>query len=319
MTNVYSINQIDEQQIRRISTGIYDLDELIGNSCLERKFIGKSRFYEEAHIERGLPRGFISLWSGEAGVGKSRIITQIAKNVNAEGNCVLVFPGEMPLSEYKNYIKNVRFPNTYYVSNSDILSEQLDIIENVRHNHQSPFYPNLIIIDSINMLEDFNSSTGIREIMNTYKTKAYQTNAHIAFIAHQNKEGDVKGNTDLSHLVDNVFMLNKYEPPKFVIVNGKRVRTDELKLDKKTQDEIRSIFCIEVGKNRAGKSGGKLYFKHTDNGVEECGHNINIIVPTVVQENNIVTQREPIVGIDVNLQGKPMNFFDRLFFKNFGG
>jgi predicted ATP-dependent serine protease len=309
---VKSINDVEEKQFSRISTGVPDFDELIGISCIDRIYGGQ--FYIEAHIERGLPRGCISLWSGEPGVGKSRIITQIAKNINSKGECILVFPGEMPEEQYKSSAGYIRIPNIYYISDSRVLSEQLDIIDEIQRNNIYGQRPTLVIIDSINMLEGFNSSNGLRDIIEKYKKKANEMNCHVAFISHQNKEGDVKGNTDLPHLVDNVFMLNK-----FISINGEKIRFSELKLSKITKDELKSIFYVEVGKNRGGKTGGIIYFKHTDDGIEECGYNIDIAVPqTQVIQNPTVQVYQPGVGVDVNLQGQPINFFDRLFFNILG-
>jgi archaellum biogenesis ATPase FlaH len=249
-----NINEIAPKQVFRIPTGFVELDALLGYSDLE---------YQWAWFRSGLPTGAISVWAGESGVGKSRLVTQICKNVNNDPLIqvkILVFQGEVNLSQYKNWVSDVTHPERFFVSDINTLEGQLKEIDRIR--------PNLVVLDSINMLDGFNSPTEIRHTMEQYRLMMETVNGHAIFIAHQDKQKDVKGNTDIPHLADIVIRLNKIPVPKklskMVTDNQEVVRLVEgLKI------MYKSFFALELGKNRFGSSGGRLAFQHKETGVEK--------------------------------------------------
>jgi archaellum biogenesis ATPase FlaH len=311
MEGIKRIDELEGKVIRRISTDFEQFDKIIGTT-----------HFSNMACELGLPRGYVSVWSGEPGVGKSRFVTQISKNTNNYGYLTIVFQGEVSLSEYKNWIGDIKYPQWYYVSNTNTINEQISEIDEVATREK---ISGLVIIDSINMLEGFNSPETLRDIIRHYKEIAIKHQLHVIIIAHQNKEGEVKGNTDLSYLVDNVFMLDKYVPPKKIVApSGKVYKFDEIQLTDKEKEDFNSMFVVTVKKNRGGVSGGLCVFKHTNKGVIYAGNTTEIKITEVFlpEEKIEYTETpeipEPIVGVDINLKGKPIKFCDRVFFKIFG-
>ena len=77
---IYRLNQIQETQIQYLPTGFPFLDEILA---------------KQSAVVKGLPLGRISYISGEAGVGKTRTAIAIVNNVNARGEEVIIFQGEV--------------------------------------------------------------------------------------------------------------------------------------------------------------------------------------------------------------------------------
>ena len=65
------LSDIESRPIRRASTGIDELDFIYG--CSFKAFADND--------EWGLPDGKISLWTGDSGVGKSRVAIELAKTM----------------------------------------------------------------------------------------------------------------------------------------------------------------------------------------------------------------------------------------------
>jgi len=235
MRNYLSIAEVNQEPVRRIPTGIDELNWLYGFS--------KSPGFKSAW---GIPVGKLSLWAGGAGVGKSRVAIELAKSIVRQGYKVLYFQLEADLNTFSNWVKkgNIANPNNFLVSGAKSLSEMLTIIQQVK--------PKVVFVDSINMIDEFGSGTskeikaiiegdngqrGFRDICNELRI-------HAIFIGQLNKNGETKGSSSLPHLVDIVFNI---EP---------------LGID--------GYFLIRVGsKHRYGRTGEDFvtYWEHLEEGV----------------------------------------------------
>ena len=213
---VFKISDVETKEVKRISTQIPYFDEIYGG---------------------GLPRGRVSIWSGASGVGKSRTTIYISKLINRQGGKVMVFQNEVSPSEFKQWVQGQVDEDRYLVSNYDTIEEQVKAIRKYK--------PDLVITDSLNMIQGFSSSVQIRNIMDGLKDVIREVDAHAILIGHLNGEGETKGNTDIPHLVDVVCHLKPH--------------------DGITPD----VFILSISKNRYGKSGGWISFRHRSNGLEE--------------------------------------------------
>ena len=221
---VYKISEVEKKEVVRISTGIPHLDGIYGG---------------------GLPRGRVSIWSGAPGVGKSRTTIDIARRINMAGGMVLYFQNEVAPDEFAAWVVgNGIDPNRFFCSNYSTIEEQVAAIKLYR--------PDFVVTDSLNMIQGFNSSTKIRDIMNCFKEVIAEVDAHAVLIGHLNKAGVTKGNSDIPHLVDVVCHL---KPNKNWIYDNGEV--------------VPGVFYIEIDKNRYGKSDGWVTFMHGDDGVQE--------------------------------------------------
>jgi predicted ATP-dependent serine protease len=231
LSQIFSYNEIKECSLVRYSTGFPDLDRIYGITQLSN---GKCYV--------GLPAGKISLWAGAGGVGKTRVAVEMVLRMSSVGIRNLFYQNEVSPEEFKGWVKKpVIHPENLFVGNIVSLDEQIKGIRKI--------LPQVVIVDSINMMEGFSSPDELRNILQTYKNVAEETKCHVIFISHLNKQGDVKGNNDVKYLVDMVVRLFPHINPK-------------------TKKEVKGIFVLEIGKNRYGPSGGWICFKHTDVGIE---------------------------------------------------
>lgn len=203
----------------------------------------------------GMPVGKISIWMGEGGVGKSRLAIHVAKKVVAKykPNKVLYFQNEVDISTFAGWVGNNKLEN-FYCSNATSLSEQIEIIKEIK--------PDLVFIDSINLIDEFNTGTdsSIKTIMDAYREVIKETNdetrknvrsssyAHVIFLCQLSKDGSAKGSTALTHLSDTTITITKQN----------------------------NCFKMAIGdKHRYGRTGDNLYslWRHTDAGVERISNN----------------------------------------------
>lgn len=220
-------SDLDTRDVRRAATGFAELDWLFGVSEID----GKSTW--------GVPEGGISLVSGESGVGKSRLAIEMAKKQVAGGLKVLYTQIEIDLRNFGRWVKNAQNSNLLFCSNTDTLDEQIRTIKAIR--------PHLVLIDSVNEIEDFRSGTArdIRAVMKKFRQEVtLQMPLHLIFLAQLNKDGSTKGSSTLPHLVDSLFEVKKLGGPCFVVKVG--------------------------SKHRFGRTGKQFWTEwiHTDTGVE---------------------------------------------------
>jgi predicted ATP-dependent serine protease len=244
MTNVKKLSEIEAKFPMRNKTWFKDLDYIYGRNTLE-----------ESPHNIGMPKGKISLWAGQSGVGKSRLCIEVAKkfSTNYNNGRVLYFQTESPLSDFASWAKDTKQYDNIYCSGENRIDEMIKIIYEVK--------PKLIFIDSVNEIDEFengNKKEARRIIQGAdgkvgLKIATHFVGAHTILLGQLNQDGKtIKGGTSLPHLVD--IALNV-------------VKTDTA-----------GIFRVEVGtKHRYGSTEPIAMFKHTDDGVVE--HDI------VLQEN----------------------------------
>lgn len=228
---VYSLDEIESKPIERLSTGIEALDKIYGFSIVNNKEVW------------GLPKGKISVWSGPSGIGKTRLCICISLFANKIGDRVLTFQNEVSPSEFKGWIKTpVKSPSNFFVSNYSNLLEQIQVIKSIK--------PDLVIVDSMNMIDGFDSIGNVKDILLKYQETVREVGCHVIFIGHQNKQGDIKGSNDSIYLGDIIAILER----------RKNERT----------------FIVKIDKNRYGRTGGWVAFIHTDIGIEYLTSSIEI-------------------------------------------
>ena len=224
INGIYRLSDIPQTSTERFSSGFDDLDWTFGG---------------------GLPRGGITLAAGQQGVGKSRLFVSIAHRLVQAGRTVLYFNAEVGLSQFKSWLGSsfVGSQANFFVSDHRDFEDQQHAILSIE--------PDLIVVDSINMIEDIHRPTQLRRIMDGYKRVAEQVRSHVILVGHLDKQGAIKGSTDIPHLSDIVLMLYR----------GRRIREEQFEWPGGFEVEIES-------KNRFGVVGRKALFMHRDDGVE---------------------------------------------------
>jgi len=235
--NVWALNEISNEIIHRMPTGVEDLDYIYGKTeILLPAFI----------LEKGLPKGKISYWAGERGVGKTRLAILISKVMNRMGATILVCQGEVDPKDFKQWTgNNVTYPGKYFVTNSNNMKNIVHIIKDKN--------PDMIIIDSANMIEGWENKRELKKLFPSFSKAIASSGAHAIMIAQLNQDGTIKGGTLPSHLVDIEASIRRCKWPK---------KSEYLPPDYYTR-----LFVIKINKNRYGPSGGWVRFIHEDKGI----------------------------------------------------
>ena len=199
----------------------------------------------------GIVLGSVVLISGDPGVGKSTLLTQVALDVNqgAESRVqgtgknkdnpipyalnptpsVLYVAGEESAQQIK-----IRADRISKTANLAVLNEtDVDVIVGVIDQLK----PTLVIIDSIQTMQtsDLESVAGsvgqVRESAHRLQNIAKSTHTPIFLVGHVTKEGTVAGPRTLEHLVDVVLSLEGESSSNFRVLRASKNRfgpTDEV-------------------------------------------------------------------------------------------
>ena len=191
-----------EDSVRRLPTGIADLDAVLGGGIL--------------------PAG-VMLLAGQPGIGKSTLLMQVAAHVS-EQHAVLYVSGEESASQVK--LRATRLGAT---SGDDLQFVASTSADDIAATIRSGAY-RLVIVDSIQTLslEEISSAPGtVSQITNSSNviiraTKA--SGAAVILVGHVTKEGSIAGPKVLEHLVDVVLQFEGDRYGGFKVVRAVKNR-----------------------------------------------------------------------------------------------
>jgi len=191
-----------EDSVRRLPTGIADLDTVLGGGIL--------------------PAG-VMLLAGQPGIGKSTLLMQVAAHV-AEQSSVLYVSGEESASQVK--LRATRLGAT---SGDDLQFVASTSADDIAATIRSGQYK-LVIIDSIQTLslEEIASAPGtVSQITNSSNViirAAKASGAAVILVGHVTKEGSIAGPKVLEHLVDVVLQFEGDRYGGFKVVRAAKNR-----------------------------------------------------------------------------------------------
>ena len=191
-----------EDSVRRLPTGIADLDAVLGGGIL--------------------PAG-VMLLAGQPGIGKSPLLMQVAAHV-AEQSSVLYVSGEESASQVK--LRATRLGAT---SGDDLQFVASTSADDIAATIRSGRYK-LVIIDSIQTLslEEIASAPGtVSQITNSSNViirAAKASGAAVILVGHVTKEGSIAGPKVLEHLVDVVLQFEGDRYGGFKVVHAVKNR-----------------------------------------------------------------------------------------------
>ena len=191
-----------EDSVRRLPTGIADLDAVLGGGIL--------------------PAG-VMLLAGQPGIGKSTLLMQVAAHV-AEQSSVLYVSGEESASQVK--LRATRLGAT---SGDDLQFVASTSADDIAATIRSGQYK-LVIIDSIQTLslEEIASAPGtVSQITNSSNViirAAKASGAAVILVGHVTKEGSIAGPKVLEHLVDVVLQFEGDRYGGFKVVRAVKHR-----------------------------------------------------------------------------------------------
>ena len=178
------LSEVVSKPPKRLSTGISECDRVLGG---------------------GFVPGQVVLLAGEPGIGKSTILTEIARSLKDEK--VLYVCGEENVEQIKLRVSRMNYP----ANNLILLPEtSLESIDDAMRNEKDI---KLVIVDSIQTLysEDLSSTAGslvqVRGCAQLLTSTAKSLGIPLVLVGHVTKEGVVAGPKVLEHIVDTVLYL----------------------------------------------------------------------------------------------------------------
>ncbi len=174
------LEEIPEETSARASTGIGELDRVLGDGVVE---------------------GSLMLVGGDPGVGKSTLLLQASDHLAKSGSRVLYISGEESARQIKMRARRLGVTS----ENLLILSENaMDAAE----KRWEEIQPDYMIVDSIQTMyrPDMASAPGsvsqVRECTSILMRMAKTTGCAVFLVGHVTKEGAIAGPRVLEHMVD---------------------------------------------------------------------------------------------------------------------
>ena len=212
--------EISAQQEDRKSTGISELDRVLGG---------------------GIVKGSLILVSGEPGIGKSTILLQMCMKMKDKK--ILYVSGEESPRQIKLRADRVGSgpENLFLLSETDI-SEVIAQTEQMK--------PDLLVVDSIQTMyrQDMTSAPGsvpqVRECTSELMRLAKSEDIPTFVVSHVNKEGAIAGPKVMEHMVDAVLYFEGERSSDFRILRAIKNRfgsTNEIGVFEMTEEGLREI------------------------------------------------------------------------------
>lgn len=254
------IQDIKQESLSKISTGLRDFDKILGNGIVEGAFI---------------------LLGGDPGIGKSTLLLQISLYLAQTYPNILYVCGEESVSQTLLRAQRIhKSPSNLLLLSETNFSYIKDYINSIQ--------PKVLIIDSIQIIYNplISSAPGsvsqVRECAAELMQIAKQSNITIFVIGHVTKSGEIAGPRILEHLVDTVLYFEGDKHLNFRIIRSIKNRfgsTNELALFEMTSQGLQEI-----------KNPSEIFLKSRNK--EASG---SIIIPTSEGSRTILIELQALV------------------------
>lgn len=270
-----SLSQINLEQIKRIKSGVDQLDLVLGS---------------------GFVPGSLSLLGGRPGIGKSTLILKIADYI-AKGSKVLYVSGEENLGQIKLRANRLGVTNDIKFINEQ---NAHDIIETAIKNKVE-----FLIIDSIQTTASPESS-GICGSVSQLKAVALEMmefakkyNITVVLIGHVTKDGDIAGPKLLEHMVDTVLYMETDNYSDVRLLRAEKNRfgtTSEIGMLKMTNDGL-----VSYDQNQVLKSRNSAKLEGTAMSASKLGgRNVFVEVQSLITSTAYPSPKRSSQGIDLS-------------------
>jgi DNA repair protein RadA/Sms len=229
--NLAKLEKNDAQKSIRFLSNIGELDRVLGN---------------------GFVRGEVVLFSGEPGIGKSTLLTQLLGKIGG-----LYVAGEESAEQIHHRVERLGLPLEKFdileTNSVEIISETIERTKDVYK---------MVIVDSIQVMQaegggtNWRQSLGqagspgqIREVTFQLVSLAKRTGVVIVIVGHVTKEGEIAGPKLLEHMVDTVLYFEGEKSSEFRILRATKNRfgsTEEVGVFVMEEKGLREVKSEEV-------------------------------------------------------------------------
>ena len=295
MITVNSLKDCKVEATARISTGISELDRVLGG---------------------GAVCGSVLLLGGDPGIGKSTLILQAAGNMHGK-KTVLYASGEESLAQIKLRAARLKVDESFFVTVDADVESILKAVEKTN--------PDVLIIDSVQAV--YNSDIdGIPGSINQIKETAAKLIYHakkldmtVFLIGHVTKEGAISGPRLLEHMVDGVFYLEGERYHSFRVLRGVKNRfgsTNEIgvfMMNEEGLEEVADPSLLFISSRKEDASGSTI--TASMNGSRP----FLVEIQSLVNSSGYATPRRTSTGIDHNRVALIMAVLEKHLGLNFYG
>lgn len=291
------LSSISDRKEKRISTGIKELDRVLGGGVVE---------------------GSVTLVGGDPGIGKSTLLIQAASNLAEKSGKVLYVSGEESPEQIKLRAERLSINS----DNIILLSEtNLDGIINI----SADMLPGIIVVDSIQTMytDELTSAPGsvgqVRECAAKLMSFAKRSRTPLFIIGHVTKEGAIAGPRVLEHIVDTVLYFEGDRGHAFRVLRTVKNRfgsTNEIGVFEMTDSGLLAIenpselFLSERPQNVSGST------------VVSCMEGtrpILIELQALVSPTTFGMPRRTCIGVDFNRVNLLVAVLEKIAGMHFGG
>ena len=216
------INDIPEEAMERRSTGIGELDRVLGGGVVD---------------------GSLVLVGGDPGIGKSTLLTQLCANMAGENVSVLYVSGEESARQIKMRARRLSASGSgfYVLSENDMNTVERRMLE---------LSPSVLIVDSIQTMyrPEMASAPGsvsqVRECASMLMRLSKQSGCSTFLVGHVTKEGAIAGPRVLEHMVDAVLYFEGDRQHQYRLLRAVKNRfgsVNELGMFEMTQSGMREV------------------------------------------------------------------------------
>lgn len=270
-----SIQEIDFKKEQRVSSGIEELDRVLGG---------------------GIVAGSVILVGGDPGIGKSTLMLQAANSFSGK---VLYVSGEESARQIRMRAERLGALS----STLELLTEtNIFAIEKAAEETK----PRLLIIDSIQTMyrDDIPAAPGsvsqVRECAAYLTRLAKTSHLPIFIVGHVTKEGNIAGPRILEHIVDTVLYFEGEQHKQFRILRGVKNRfgsISEVGIFEMKENGLVTVANpseVFLSERPVGQSGSAV------TAVIEGTRPLLLEIQALVSPTKMVAPRRAVVGVDYN-------------------
>ncbi|HEX8923491.1 MAG TPA: DNA repair protein RadA [Patescibacteria group bacterium] len=222
---------------------VVNLGKIEGSKVDQESHILSSNIREfDRVLGKGIVRGSAVLFSGEPGIGKSTLLTQLIGTVGG-----LYVAGEESAEQIRLRVLRLGLdPNKFDILGTNSIDEIVEFLDRTQNLYKIAIVDSIQVMSSSNVNAVAGSVSQIRESTFRLIELAKKTGVAIFIVGHVTKEGDIAGPKLLEHMVDTVLYFEGERNGDLRILRSTKNRfgpTDEVgvfRMEEKGLKEVRS-------------------------------------------------------------------------------